>query len=438
VRILHGIARATLAFGLAACGPAAPPAHGPRANAAALPDSAERGRRLEAWEDAVVRELAVIDTRLAMRTRVMPTEADLAKATMDAVIAGDRGLGVLRGALDLFSFEARARKLEALHPVLNARPPPPADELEIEIVRRLVYAEEARVKRERGLPRSASELVRGVVASWTPPSTEADAKERDAWLARRLEDVRVSLGDGSLASAEVWELEDSLDPLERLCDPGGYPSATAGLARLRIALGALGRPASSPPSPGAIDRELADLVGLGPGLMNVEQRLRETEEALRGSVNVGPVALEKAASLVVGERPCEAVPSSRVRSFVPPPERTTVCGALVALAHAGEEEGRAAALIALHDDAVVASWAYAVQAAGKDPERVVVEHPLLLGRDARERLLRFAVARPLAAIAVGLAASLVVSKSEPPEARARKWLAFGDAPLDIVQRELGF
>ena len=129
-------------------------------------------------------------------------------------------------------------------------------------------------------------------------------------------------------------------------------------------------------------------------------------------------------------------PGSRVRALGPPPERSFICGALHALHDAADEASRAAAAVALHDEAVVALWALAIHGSrgtGHMPDSAaVIAHPFFGAQPDREaRLVRIAEARPVAAIGAGLGAGLMVGAK-----MTDRWLAFGDAPLDVIQREL--
>jgi hypothetical protein len=55
------------------------------------------------------------------------------------------------------------------------------------------------------------------------------------------------------------------------------------------------------------------------------------------------------------------------------------------------------------------------------------------------KFVRFAAVRPIACLAVARMASLLDAGGlEERQARAKRWLAFGDAPLDVVEREMGW
>ena len=122
-----------------------------------------------------------------------------------------------------------------------------------------------------------------------------------------------------------------------------------------------------------------------------------------------------------------------------PPERAAICGALQALQGAREPGARAAVLVALHDEVVVGLWALALHAEGAGPEHAIATaHPFYGAQPEREaRLVRFAEANPIAAIGTGLAAELLSrGGAEGLGGVTERWLTFGEAPLDVIEREL--
>jgi hypothetical protein len=119
--------------------------------------------------------------------------------------------------------------------------------------------------------------------------------------------------------------------------------------------------------------------------------------------------------------------------MAPPPERAVVCGALRALT---EEASPAAALVALHDDVLLSFAAIATP----PPRTKLLSHP---DNDAVDSLERMARERPVVVLGVALAAGLLYGSDRAPQARERTderlqaWRALGEAPLDVVARELG-
>jgi hypothetical protein len=443
------------------------PGRGP-ANVAS-PSALEAPPSFAEWEQARLAELATVDPRLSLRMRLQPTEADSQKAVLGAILAEDQGLRVLGQRADLFSFDGRARELDRI--AARVASPPrsvPGSDVsltegkEVELLARMVAEERARVDEERRLPSSASALVRGILVTWSAPASMAELRERDEWLAARLDEVSASMAGASLRAVEVTELEDALDPLERLANPSGFPHAQGALARLRVALGAAHAGSGSGMGwPRLHDRLVVHLgvaepePALRAELAHTEARLREEAKAELAALPDGDArdALRAAGSLVVDGTSvtsrssaraaiCEGEGSaSRVRLFQPPPERAVVSASLCAVAVARTDATAAALLVALHDAVAIATWAVVIHVDHVDPDDAPRGH-FLLGDVAPEemgKLIRFAATRPAACIASArMAALLGEGGAIERQGRARRWLAFGDAPLDIVAREMAW
>ncbi len=405
----------------------------------------ENADRFARDEDALLRELSAIDVRLARRTGIAASEADVRKNVMGAILAEDSTLHVAdQGTLDLFSFEARARGLDAASLRVRSWTYPLAKdgELERRLLVRLVDEEKARVTEEKALPRSASELVRGIVACWAAPESPQAAKERDRWLTGRLDDVRATLKDGALTKFEGNELDDSLDTLEHLA--AGYTSSAAAIARLRVALDQV-KPAADPTHDGdAVQRAVQVHLGLTADAA-MFARMEQAEKTLRASLTAAAAGRDEAETRTIEAEALDRVlvegscqgEGSRVRSRLPPPERAFVCGTLRTLRDAGSARARAAALLALHTELVVALWTSPIHFGQDAPYRAANKlRPLMPIAPEREvRLLRVAAVRPVAALAAGWAAVLLTRDgAEQAQTHAARWLAFGDAPLDIVER----
>ncbi|HEY8073532.1 MAG TPA: hypothetical protein VIF62_05470, partial [Labilithrix sp.] len=364
------------------------------------------------------------------------------------LFADDASIAAVDGVIDPFSFEARSRALAAVKKSVAESPGdlPPAPLLERELLVRLVDEELARVDEERRLPWSASALVRGVVETWRAPKSMEDAAARDRWLARRLGEVRKSLGAEELDVGRARELDDALDALERLVDSPGFTQATGELVKLRGALEANALRRGEPPkttwavvatrlrvhvgvatSPDALEASLVDhLAKLAP-LARAARDAAGTELVTNG-----------AASATLADGECaDAVPGSRVRSMTPPPERIAACHLRHIAASARTDAQRAVALVALHDSMVVALWALDVARgtstlADATAKRRLAAHGAV---SAQARLERVALARPASAIGAGLAAALLLDGDLA--SRGRAWSAIGDVPLDLAERELG-
>jgi hypothetical protein len=136
--------------------------------------------------------------------------------------------------------------------------------------------------------------------------------------------------------------------------------------------------------------------------------------------------LARARELLLVERPCPAVRDSRVRSMAPPPERAAICGALNALA---DETTSAAALVALHDDVLLSFGAVMT---APPPRTGLLSQP---DDDDVNVFKRRARERPVLVLGVALAAELLYG-TDGADDRLRAWRALGEAPLDIVAREI--
>ena len=442
----RGVAAALCALLSAACGspgavvrsPSGPP--GPTAA-----DERARTSDLATAEDEAIGWMAAADPRLAARANTTGPHAVLERVGMEAMLAEDTAAVIRGSSLDLFAFRARTHTLDEAAKVLAAFKGPLPEvapigsalarpRLEKELLERLVAEERARADDEAKLGDASGDLVRAMVAMWTPPARPQDVQDRDVWMQKHLLEVRDSLRDPARRPGS-GDLDVALYPLERLLAPLQYPRGTAALAQVRIAIDSDMRAV-----PKLVDAERVaravkvhlgvdvDTAALPARLERLEARLHDAaEKALK---DAGPDARRgieaKARELLLVERPCPAVADTRVRAMAPPPERATVCGALRALT----EEGAPAALVALHDD-VLLSLAAVVPS---PPARTgLLSHP---DDDVVETLLREARERPVVVLGVALAAELLYA-DDGSEARLAAWRALGEAPLDVVARELG-
>lgn len=427
-------------------------------------DGTAQVARFQSLEDEVLRDLAAIDRRVAARARIEPREEDLRRLTMGAMLAEDASLAVVDGTIDPFSFEARGRGLAAVKAKLatSAGPLPgsapgmlPSPALEKELLGRLVEEEIVRLEEERGLPRSASALVRGVVETWQPPASQQQAAERDRWLARRLKEVSASIasakngaGAGSLDVVRARELDDALDALEHDAEASGLAHATAELVKLREVLEGLAtRPAAGAASDWTwVARRMQTHLGLALAPEALDAKLASLERTLRAAAEravtaahlEGDALATHAAPLVFASGPCAvAVPGSRLRSMMPPPERASACRLRQAVASATDDASRAYTLVAMHDHVVVAQWALDVARGATTIAQATGKHRPLSrpGPDVTARWERVALARPTAAIGGGLAAGVLYGSGDA-EANAKAWTVLGEVPLDVAQREL--
>jgi hypothetical protein len=111
----------------------------------------------------------------------------------------------------------------------------------------------------------------------------------------------------------------------------------------------------------------------------------------------------------------------------PPPERAAICGVLRALV-----EDPPAAIVALHDDVILA---IAAVDRSPPPRTGLLSKP---DDEVVDSLRRGARERPVVALGVALAAELLYRDvtREGAQPRLLAWSALGEAPLDIVSREI--
>jgi hypothetical protein len=438
---------------LAALGAGCASASGPGASRGAQPTATESIEEARAHttqfgrvEDAAIEWLVAADPRLAQRAGSSAGDDVLKRIGTAAILAEDTTTQIRGGSLDLFSFQARARALaEAAKVAAAFRDPLPETgplgaglarpQLERELLARLIDEERARAEEEASLGDASGDLVRGVVGTWQPPAAPQDVPVRDDLVSRHLTEIRLSLR-GSGPRTGPPDLDVALYPLERLLSPLVYPRSSAAIAQLRMALDedlrAIPALVASERVARAARTHLGvtiDAAALVPRLEHVEGRLRElATSALQSAPPAERETIEaRARELLLVERPCPVVPDSRVRSMAPPPERAGVCGALRALT---EETSPAAALVALHDDVL---FSFAAIEKTPPPRTGLLSHA---ENDAVDSFERMARERPVVVLGVALAAELLYGAGGRGEDRLQAWRALGEAPLDVVAREL--
>jgi hypothetical protein len=388
--------------------------------------------------------LAAADPRLATRTGETAPAAVLERIGTEGVLAEDVTARIRGGSLDLFAFRERARALDEAAKLVAASEELPEHglpdgsiarpRLERELLARLIDEERVRTADEALLGPSSGDLVRGIVSTWTPPATPQDWPDRDAWVSTHLLEIRASLTDGR-PLVGPFDLDLALYPLERLLAPLQFPRGSAAIARVRVAMDADMR--AVPPIVAA--ERLASEVKVHLGV-TLDSTLRTQLEGAEASLrDLATTALERAGGgnsrravearardLLLAEGPCPPVAATRVRSMSPPPERAGICGALHALA---EEATSSAEIVALHDDVLIAIAAISTS---PPPRTGLMSHP---EDDAVDSLRRTARERPVFALGIALCANLLYGRPGGEE-RLRAWRALGEAPLDVVAREV--
>jgi hypothetical protein len=427
-----------------AAGCARPDSPGPRAPGPPPIDEAKRVASFVRLEDEAISWFAAADPRLAARASGPPTDEVLKQIGTEAVLAEDATAVIHGGSLDLFAFRARASALEqAAHriagfddPLPDGGPPDGAiarPKLERELLERVIAEEQVRAAEEAKLGDASGDLVRAIVSTWTLPAVPEEWPLRDAWVSKHLLEIRDSLRQGQPLTGPR-DLDVELYPLERLLAPLQFPRGSAAIAELRVGLDQDMRTVPTLVVPERVAFGAKVHLGVAVNAASLASRFAQTAArlhdlaaaALEASGDGRPAIEARARQLLLVERPCPAVPATRVRSMGPPPERAAICGILRALM---EEPVHAAALVALHDDVLLAA---AAVTASPPPRTGLLSHP---EDDLVDALRRAARERPVPAIGVGLAAELLYARPGE-DARLRAWRSLGEAPLDVVEREI--
>lgn len=436
----------------AACAPAVTGAGGKSS-----PD-ADSTAAFYADERNVLGLLAATDPRIARRTGIEPSADQSGKAVLGAILAEDPNAALEANRTDLFSFDVRARALAEARKSLAKYTSPVADphpndgrrpDLELVLLRRLLDEEDARLTEERHLPQSGAILVRAAAATWSPPRTAADLEQRDAWFATRIESLRTSLAPKSLRAADIADLEDALDPLERVAFGDGTPYAKshAAFTDLRIALGSLA--AGPGPDPQAARTALV-------GGLKAHLGVTLSPETLARIFETAAASLERSIADLVGAKltdarfetearslldpaPCTFRAPTILRKATPPPERALACILPARAEKAKTSDELVGVLAQAHTALVVGSWAL-WNVAGADAVKPAADHAKTLRplpQDLVARLERRALTMPVAAVGNALVAEwLYRDGMTASTSRGLAWMVFGDAPFDLLEREL--
>lgn len=442
-------ARALLPCALlvAACGPPGTSVGAPPAVPAPPGDDGRAATSSFAQVEAVALGwVSAADPRLAARTGVTAPPDVVGRIGTAAVLAEDTTARMHGGSLDLFAFKARAGALAeaskvvaGFHGDLPEAGPVGSElkrpRLERELLVRLIDEETARAADEARLGDAAGDLVRAIVATWTPPASPQDVQDRDVWVAKHLLEIRESLRDAAPPTGPS-DLDVPLYPLERLLASTEYPRGTAALAQLDVALDQDSRVAPKIDSPERIARAVRVHLGLALDLAALPAQLASLEALLRAEAERGLAALDdgtrrattvKARELLYVEGACPPVVDSPVRSMPPPPERAAVCGALRALSDATTQ---LAEVIALHDEVQLS---LAAITSAPPPRTTLLCEPANEDVDSLRRMARV---RPAVALGPVLAAQIVLGRGVRAT-RIGAWRDLGEVPLDVMARELG-
>jgi hypothetical protein len=421
-------------------------------------------RTFRAAEPALLMRLSD-ETRLFARIHPKPTPDQLAspdalpfgagnwlsRGWVDPFLFTDRaaGLGRARAILDALALPP-ARRAELLDPSSPVHEPPElrAVRLEQESFRRLLDAEDARVERERTLPKGAADLFRTVLLGWPISARTGAMHDVDSMLAWRLLNVEQSLAPSTMSEAERDDLRAVLAELAPRVAP--LPHAASAMAKLRDALDGTWVTPYATEDEATMDRELELYVGSPLAFDALDSAFARAERAFDVQVDAGFSVLDEAAAARVTARATailEAAPACAPRVPVrtpfdlgPPDERAWACSLVHALDDARTDENEIAADLAWRDAIVVARWAVSTHGPVRTHEAALRRGRLRepLPRATQDRLFVLAGARPLRAIAAGVAAVLLTREGGARiRARAARWRAIGEGPMDLIDTLVG-
>ncbi len=319
--------------------------------------------------------------------------------------------------------------------------------LDQHLLRRLIASERARLDLERELPRAASDLLLATADSIpVDPSTE-DWSKIDTTIGWRLDQIRVSLHPNELSEADRADLLESIGVIKSYGKK--IPRAQVLADKLVTALEGLLVAPFPLDEEDTLEHEKAAFLGEIPPLDQLEPAFETARAVLRAQIDTAFSVLapddvlrvkERALGLLLRAPACgPSLPAVTARSLAPPRERAWSCALVKATENASSDLGDLAALLALHDATVIASWALATHTQVRDPQIVTARiRPILSLTNAEKRTLSTsAQARPLRAISAGYAAVILTAQGGADvKTRATKWRAFGEAPLDVIKVQL--
>jgi hypothetical protein len=196
----------------------------------------------------------------------------------------------------------------------------------------------------------------------------------------------------------------------------------------------------------AFDTTLALQVGHAPAAEELALRLQRARARVAAQLDdaFGALDVEMRVELLArasealsrAQGPCRAiVQGSVMRSLSPPPERESACRTMRLFAEAAGETDEIVAWVVAHDRLTMALWAISLHGRDRSVE-TALRTALRTTWDPPPELVRAAAVDAPAAIVAGLAVELLLEEGiARAPARARKWKAFGDAPLHVVARE---
>lgn len=315
------------------------------------------------------------------------------------------------------------------------------------VLDRITAEERARLEAESELPRGALTMVPAIVTTWpTKMYAGLSTDEMDTSISWRLSEVRASLRPGCFSEAERDSLRTDVSRLSRLAS--GRPRVVAEAAQLDDALARLWTAPYATTDDAAVASDVRRLVDWRFELDAALPALGKCREALDVAVDAAldvldpihrAMVMDRARDRLLSPARCAPrLPLRSVRDLAPPEERALSCSLVQSLAQPRDELDEVASLLALRDATALAAWAIDLHGELRDPahtQRALLR--IWFEQDAIAALASDTSARPVRWIAAGLAARMLLDRGlASAKDRARAWISFGEAPLDVIREWL--
>jgi len=313
--------------------------------------------------------------------------------------------------------------------------------------RRMLDAEDARLERERTLPKAAGDLVRAIALEWPLSPRPGAMHDLESFLAWRFENLEQSLAPNTLSEAEREDLREEIAAFAPRV--AALPKAAAAMAKMRKVLDAMWVTPYASEDEAAMDKGLAIYVGSPVSFDALDSALESATRSFDLQIDAGFSVLDEPTKarvrarakqlLFTAPRCLPRLPVHTPLDMAPPDERAWSCSLVHALDDAKTDLEELAADLALHDAIVVARWSVSTHGPVRAPEVALRRASLRLdlGVAERQHLFRLARARPYRAMAAGVAAYVLIHEGGGrAKDRAHHWRGIGDAPMDIVDQML--
>ncbi len=436
----------------------------------------DRAIRIESYansfrsaEPALVGALSS-DTRLLSRITPKPTPVQMSQSHS---MAFGSGAWLARQPSDPFIFADRQSELEAVRAQFErvalpadaalqaemlgakvqsgeSKPDPLLAQITLEqaAFRRLLDAEDARLEKERTLPKGAADLLRALVLGWPLSPKPGALHDLESMLTWRFTNLEESLLPNTLSEAERDDVRDVLAELAPRV--ASLPKAAAEMVKLRTALDAMWVTPYAVEDEAAMDKELSLYVGASLSFDALDGAFEASALAFETQASAGLSVLDdangarvraSAKQMLLASPAClPRMPVHTPLDMAPPPEREWSCALLHAFDEVKTNEEEIAADLAWHDALVVARWAVSVHGPVRSVVAARARARMILAVSPSESaaLMELARARPMRAIAAGVAASLLTREGiARARRRAHHWRGIGDAPMDLIDGALG-